>query len=230
MKEQNIYYSQIPPVNSDRWLDNTDLPGEEWRDIKGFEKFYLVSNYGRVKRLPTKKQYPSYHSHYNIRKEHIKNGYYQVNLSKDSKVKWIYVHRLVAMTFLRNPDNLPQVNHKDENKLNNFVGNLEWCTPKYNCNYGTGIARQVRARKANDYYVHGWEKGLRTRNANPNNPNRSIPIVATFPDGTKKVFDSITQAAKMVGVDRFTIKSQLHDRLVRTRRCKIDFHYANPIQ
>ena len=63
-----------------------------------------------------------------------KQGYYRVSLSNHKKY---FVHRLVAETFIDNPDNLPQINHKDENKLNNNVDNLEWCTNSYNVNYGT---------------------------------------------------------------------------------------------
>lgn len=63
------------------------------------------------------------------------NGYLQINVSIDGKKSTKYVHRLVAQTFIANPDNLPQVNHKDCNTRNNSVENLEWCTPKYNCQY-----------------------------------------------------------------------------------------------
>ena len=66
-----------------------------------------------------------------------KDGYLKIGLRKNRKTDFILVHRLVAQTFLPNPDNLPQVNHKDENKANNRVENLEWCDGKYNHNYGT---------------------------------------------------------------------------------------------
>lgn len=71
-------------------------------------------------------------------KGNIVRGYLVVCLNHKMKL----VHRLVAESFIPNPDNLPQVNHKDENKLNNSVENLEWCDAKYNTNYGTGIQRQ----------------------------------------------------------------------------------------
>ena len=74
------------------------------------------------------------------------NGYYYVCLSKNGIVKNYFVHRLVAEVFLPNPDNLPCVNHKDEDKSNNNVDNLEWCTHEYNINYGT---RNKRIGKSN---------------------------------------------------------------------------------
>lgn len=111
---------------------------EEWRDIKGYEGLYQVSNYGRVKSL-----------NYNHTGEEriLKPGkvgktvYYKVILCKDGKTYNKWVHRLVAQAFIPNPDNLPEVNHKDENGLNNRVDNLEWCTRTYNNNYGTRIQR-----------------------------------------------------------------------------------------
>ena len=76
-----------------------------------------------------------------------KNGYQIVQLSdNEGKAKMYYVHRLVAQAFIENPNNLPCVNHKDENKQNNSVENLEWCTHKYNWNYGTCIERCAKAR------------------------------------------------------------------------------------
>lgn len=111
---------------------------EKWRPIEGYEN-YLVSNFGEVKSLPNI-------SNSNIRfikQEKSNRGYYRVHLYKNGKGKHLSVHRLVAMTFIPNPHNLPQVNHKDENKQNNNVDNLEWVTNKQNINYGnrTEIAR-----------------------------------------------------------------------------------------
>ena len=105
---------------------------EEWRDIEGYPN-YRVSNLGRVKSLGNNRS----------RKEKIlkpiptSNGYLRVQLWKNKKGKILLLHRLVAMAFLDNSDNFPQCNHKDENKKNNCVENLEWCTVKYNNNYGT---------------------------------------------------------------------------------------------
>ena len=104
---------------------------EIWRDKKYYEGRYQVSNCGRVKSLKRK----------NVLKEKIlkpyvdKDGYLTVALNNPRKT--FLVHRLVAEAFIPNPDNLPCVNHKDENKQNNVVSNLEWCDRKYNQNYGT---------------------------------------------------------------------------------------------
>lgn len=101
---------------------------EIWKEIEGYSN-YKVSDKGRVKSL------------YKNGKEKLlkpsknKNGYLRVTLTKDHKVKHIFIHRLVAQAFLENPDNLPQVNHKDENKENNCIENLEWCTASYNVKY-----------------------------------------------------------------------------------------------
>ena len=114
---------------------------EIWKDIKGYEGLYQISNLGRVKSLKRKiKNFYNYYYH----KEKIlklcinkKTGYVYVCLNKNNKGKVMVVHRLVAETFISNIDKLPYVNHKDENKQNNCVDNLEWCTAKYNANYGT---------------------------------------------------------------------------------------------
>ena len=74
-------------------------------------------------------------------------GYYQVKLRNESGSRQFIIHRLVAMAFIPNPDNLPQINHKDEVKTNNHVSNLEWCTNDYNIHYGTGTKRTARTLK-----------------------------------------------------------------------------------
>lgn len=119
---------------------------EIWKDIDGYEGYYQVSNMGRVKSLARFKQN---HTKFQkieeaIKKQTIKdNGYYIVSLYKNNVGEQKYIHRLVAEAFIDNPDCLPQVNHKDENKSNNCVENLEWCNNKYNNNYGTKRERQV---------------------------------------------------------------------------------------
>jgi hypothetical protein len=110
---------------------------EEWRDIVGYEGLYQVSNLGRVKSLFRYKK---------LLKPRIMQQYYSVCLWKDKKPKHMRVHRLVGMAFIPNPNDYPCINHKDENKLNNCVDNLEWCTHKYNANYGTRIERSVKHR------------------------------------------------------------------------------------
>lgn len=122
---------------------------EIWKDIKGYEGFYMVSNKGRVKsvdrKVITRNRWGEVEK--NFKGKIIsptlckKTGYYHVVLNNSDKGKTFKVHRLVAIAFLENKDNLPQVNHKDENKKNNCVDNLEWCTAKYNSNYGTKAKR-----------------------------------------------------------------------------------------
>ena len=102
---------------------------EIWKDIKEYEGLYQISNYGRVKTL---------NPGYNKIKSNIKSlrkchdGYYRISLYKDKKIKTYYIHKLVAKHFIPNPNNYSCINHKDENKLNNNISNLEWCTKKYN--------------------------------------------------------------------------------------------------
>lgn len=112
---------------------------EEWRDIKGYEGLYQVSNLGRVRSLGFTfigKGGHLYSRPGKILKAKNDRGYLSLTLCKDKKHTSALVHRLVAEAFINNPNNLPQVNHKDENPSNNKVDNLEWCDAKYNINYG----------------------------------------------------------------------------------------------
>ena len=115
---------------------------EEWRDIKGFEGKYQISNLGNVKSL----NYNNTGKPNLLKPTKLANGYLQVSLCKNGKRIGKLVHVLVSEAFIPNPFELPQINHKDENKENNCVDNLEWCDAKYNINYGTGIKRSAEAR------------------------------------------------------------------------------------
>ena len=130
---------------------------EIWKDIKDYEGLYMVSNWGRVKSIKFGKERI-------LKPVTNSSGYLSVKLCKDGKVKAFTVHRLVAEAFLPNPDNLPCVNHKDENKQNNNVSNLEWCNCKYNINYGTGIERRSKKKSKpvlqytlDGEFVREWE-------------------------------------------------------------------------
>lgn len=133
-------------VNSARWLSLEDFEGEVWKDVLKFDGLYQVSNYGRVKstaRIIVKSNGKEHHVKEKILKIFINKGYVYVTLSKMGKQPKFKVHRLVAIVFLSNPDNFPDVNHKNENKNDNRVCNLEWCTKEYNYQYGT---RRERVR------------------------------------------------------------------------------------
>lgn len=108
---------------------------EIWKPIKGYEGLYEISNQGRVKSLKRNT------ARTKILKLHDTKRYLQIELSKNGITEYKSVHRLVAEAFVPNPNNLPEVNHKDENKKNNFVGNLEWISRHDNLLYGTRIKR-----------------------------------------------------------------------------------------
>ena len=118
---------------------------EIWKDISGYEGLYQVSNFGRVARLS--------HGVRKIRKFGASRGYDVVGLCKNGKINGFLVHRLVAQAFIPNPQNLPCINHKDENKHNNTTSNLEWCDYVYNNNYGTF---KERISKTKSYDVLQW--------------------------------------------------------------------------
>ena len=127
---------------------------ENWKQINGFEGYYEVSNLGRVRSIDR------------VVVDNVRNcerllkgkiliqrdngsGYKGVQFCKEHKLYNKYVHRLVAEAFIPNQDDLPQVNHKDEDKSNNRVDNLEWCTSFYNNEYGTRKKRWYETRIKN---------------------------------------------------------------------------------
>lgn len=118
-----------------------------WKDVVGYEGLYTVNEFGDVKSTPRN---GTKNGGKILNKCINSYGYVTANLTVKGKCKRVAVHRVVAEAFIPNPLNLPCVNHKDENKQNNHVENLEWCTYKYNSNYGTGIERRI----SNSKYVY----------------------------------------------------------------------------
>ncbi|HHX69283.1 MAG TPA: hypothetical protein GX708_14705 [Gallicola sp.] len=118
-----------------------DREKEIWKAIKGYEGHYEISNYGRVKSFPTKRRTTTII----LKNKLTKDGYYETTLYANNKIKYIRTHRLVAQAFIPNLQNKPQVNHKDGNKLNNYVGNLEWVTNQENITHSieTGLQNLV---------------------------------------------------------------------------------------
>lgn len=149
---------------------------EIWKDINGFEGLYQVSNLGRVR---NKRIYLSQKTN--------NKGYKLVDLYKENKRKQLLVHRLVAIAFVPNPQNHNIVNHIDENPQNNHAYNLEWCTQKYNMNYGS-VPQKIG--EANSKAVKQIEK--------------TGELV--------KVFPSAIQAQRETGISNGNINDCLHNR------------------
>lgn len=145
-------------------MDKKQVSTEIWRDVVGYEGYYQVSNHGNVRALPRTVERRN-NTDLSLRgricsKTLSDKGYYTVGLCKNNKMLHFYVHRLVAFAFLPNPNNLNEVNHIDENPINNFVfvnsdgsvdlqkSNLEWCTHRYNMNHGT-VKRRISDKLLN---------------------------------------------------------------------------------
>lgn len=158
---------------------------EIWKDIKGYEELYQVSNLGRVKSL-------SRFAYNHFTKERImtpiitKKGYLQIRIRANCKAKGFKIHRLVAEAFIPNPNGLPQVNHIDGNKQNNCVDNLEWCTCKENMQ-------------------HAVTHGLLHDYSGNKNPNCKVIFQYNLNGVFLKRWTSIYQITKELGYERHGI-------------------------
>lgn len=162
---------------------------EVWKDIPDYEGYYQVSNIGRVRSVPRVTYIGTGNARNDggfLKKQRLNEfGYLRVNLCKEGKRRNYFVHRLVAVCFIPNPNNLPFINHKDEDKTNNRVDNLEWCTQEYNSNYGTRNER---------LYANGG--GSRKKEVEQYDLKGNLI----------NTFQSMTEAQRQTGVDRNMIR------------------------
>lgn len=188
---------------------------EIWKPIKDYEGLYQVSNLGRVKSLERIDSLGHKRKEKIFKPRKDKYGYLRVSLWKDGKGKMVSIHRLVAIHFIPNPDNLPEVNHKDENKENNTLSNLEWCDRKYNNNYGTRIQRFSESHKGKHHTEETKKKISEAKQGKPiseevkkkmseshkgeNNPNYGTgkPIYCME---TNKTYPNASQCAEELGL------------------------------
>lgn len=164
---------------------------EEWKDVVGYEGLYKVSSYGRVMKVTGRE----------LAQRKDKDGYLIVTLYRDKIRKDYKVHRLVGMAFIENPNNYPMINHKDESKDNNCVSNLEWCTVKYNNNYGSRNDKISKAQKGvphpktqgcrNYFYGKHYSKGL--------HPGAKKVMQLDLKENIIAIFDCAVSAAEHVG-------------------------------
>lgn len=138
---------------------------EIWKDVVGYEGLYQVSNYGRVKSLNYSNQYKSFVRNRILKLSTNHKGYVCVSIGYKPR-RTCTVHRLVAQAFIPNPNKLPQVNHKDGNKQNNVVSNLEWCDNDFNMNHAkingllngrtNKLKKQIEQYSLNDEFISKW--------------------------------------------------------------------------
>ena len=193
------------------------MENEIWKDIEGYEGYYQVSNLGRVRSLDRMigwrfgvKQFKKG----TLLKPKKTRGYDCVGLSINRHSSYKRIHRLVAIAFIPNPDNLPQINHKDNNPHNNKADNLEWCDAKYNCNYGDHNKKLSEAGKRRFQKPEEYRKLIemvRRQNNDPiwkahqraaqlNNSN-SKPVLMLSLDGEIQAeFPSQSEAARQTGI------------------------------
>ena len=181
-------------------LENTIDMEEIWADIEGYEGLYQISNLGRV---------------WSIRKEiYRKVGligpYLSVSLTKDGHYDTFTIHRLVAKAFIPNPLDLPQVNHKDENPLNNCVDNLEWCDAKYNCNYG-GRNSKIGDKSRGHRLTDEVKKRISEKKKGTPSPTKGIPHTEETKEKLSKLMKAKSVGKKVRCVETGRIFDSVRD-------------------
>ena len=179
------------------------IKDEEFVDIKNYDGRYKIGNKGTVIGVSRSKDNRYNNKQWILKQYEDKNGYMYVTLQKDKKRKTIKVHRLVAQTFLENPNNFPQVNHIDGNKKNNNENNLEWCTAKHNMNEAVRIGlfdickkiQRKNAIKNNLGKNHVYANEVTKKKIGQYDKN----------DNLIKTYESISEASRQTGINIMSI-------------------------
>lgn len=181
---------------------------EVWKPVRNYEGKYMVSNTGKVKSLNYRRTGKE-----KILKPYVNGGgYLSIFLSKDGKGKHYLVHRLVAESFLPNPNNLPCVNHIDENKLNNIVDNLEFCSYSYNNSYNgkaKKVGKKIRGRKQTEEHIKKRAEKMRGRKLSEEQIKKmSKPVFSVDKDsGLILWWKSASEAERCTGIAQGHITS-----------------------
>ena len=161
---------------------------EVWKDIKGYEGLYQISNLGKVRKLRFINNICNKEKIFLITPQKINSGYLKVSLYKNSNFENKLVHRLVAETFIDNPNHYLEVNHKDGNKYNNNADNLEWCNRKQNMQH----AVKTKLYKAPNEGRYG-EKSYKAI---------KVKMIDKNTNEVLKIFGSIIDAAHYIGINK----------------------------
>ena len=172
---------------------------EIWKDVKGYEGLYQVSNLGRVRSLG----FDKWHKGKNLKPSIDSNGCYLfVGLHKKGVATQKYIHRLVAENFIDNPNTLPCINHINEIKTDNRAENLEWCTVKYNSNYGGAKKRMIESRLKNNDMEEVKRKIKETKKKNQSYSCEK-PVAQYDMNGELiATYESSTDAERKTGISR----------------------------
>lgn len=180
-----------------RIKESMESIAEIWKDVQGYEGLYQVSNLGRVKSL-IRGYYWQKERILKPRKNH--DGYLRFTLCKDGKTKTFYIHRLVAVAFIPNPENKPQIDHINAIKTDNTVNNLRWVTAKENVRNPLNMVHLI----GKNHPMFGKKHSEETKNKmrGKNNPTaRKVKNIET-----KEIFDTVTDAEKKYNLSRGCIK------------------------
>lgn len=192
---------------------------EVWKDIKGYEGLYQVSNLGRVKSLKRQRDVNLPYSNTatvpeKILKYGTSQGYLAVTLAKNKINKKIRVHKLVALNFIPNPDNKPHINHIDGNKHNNCVNNLEWVTPKENTKHAfdNGLIKNMCSFKG---YHHTEEAKKRISEGNRWGSSKNHKIINQYTKNGEfiKEWHGFVEVEKVLGYSKKNLQACCKNRI-----------------